>query len=373
MVDPATIERWKASHQDELDAAAIYLALAAAQPDAARKALLERMAADEQRHASHWGSRLREAGVDPGQPRPGQRARILCRLAGDFGDTVVLPIMRDRELQATESYVDESGSFAQDEAGHARALATLVGETRGEPIGAAPGAPPARESGRRQRAPRRGARRERRARLEPQPRDGRRRRGRRASRPSSSPASPGCSRAPARWRWANGSRCRARASSTRMSSRSSGIEIATMPELETEELALDLPSQGRARPRGARRSRSGSCATRTTALDTHGARGARDRPRRARRLAVGGGGARRSSSSCSARSCRCCRSPSSRATRPSRSALAVSAPAGCSRIGAAITLLPGGACCSRACGSSPSARPRRRDLRDRRAVRHGVG
>ena len=137
MVDPATIERWKASHQDELDAAAIYVALAAAQPDAARKLLLERMAADEQRHASHWESRLREAGVDPGQPRPGQRARILCRLAGDFGDTVVLPIMRDREIQATESYLDESGSFAQDEAGHARALATLVGDTRGEPIGAA--------------------------------------------------------------------------------------------------------------------------------------------------------------------------------------------------------------------------------------------
>jgi VIT1/CCC1 family predicted Fe2+/Mn2+ transporter len=135
--DPATIERWKAARQEELDAEAIYRALAAAQTTPERAELFSSIADDERRHAAHWEELLREAGVDPGPARPGQRARILCRLAGDFGDTVVVPIMRDRESLSTEAYMDESGAFAADEERHGEALATLVGETRGQPIGSA--------------------------------------------------------------------------------------------------------------------------------------------------------------------------------------------------------------------------------------------
>jgi VIT1/CCC1 family predicted Fe2+/Mn2+ transporter/rubrerythrin len=135
--DPDTIERWKAAHQEELDAEAIYRALAAAQTIPERAELFAAIADDERRHAAHWEELLRAAGVQPGPARPGQRARILCRLAGDFGDTVVVPIMRDREAHSTEAYMDESGAFAIDEERHARALETLVGETRGEPIGRA--------------------------------------------------------------------------------------------------------------------------------------------------------------------------------------------------------------------------------------------
>lgn len=135
--DPAAIERWKESRRDELDAEAIYLALADAERNAERRTLFERIAADERRHAEHWEGRLREAGVDPGAAGPSQRARVLCRLAGDFGDTVVVPIMRDRELFSTEAYLDDSGAFAPDEERHARVLAALVGDTRGEPIGRA--------------------------------------------------------------------------------------------------------------------------------------------------------------------------------------------------------------------------------------------
>jgi VIT1/CCC1 family predicted Fe2+/Mn2+ transporter len=137
MADAATIERWKATRQDEVDAEAVYRALADAQHDPERSALLRRIADDERRHATHWETLLSEAGVDPGPMRPGQRARILCRLADDFGDTVVAPIMRDREAKATEAYLDESGQFARDEERHALALAALVGDVRGEPIGRA--------------------------------------------------------------------------------------------------------------------------------------------------------------------------------------------------------------------------------------------
>ena len=135
--DPAAIERWKATRQEEVDAEAVYRALAATEADPARRSVFERLADDERRHAAHWEELLRRAGIDPGPERPGQRARILCKLAGDFGDTVVVPIMRDREVLSTEAYLDESGAFATDERRHASALATLVGDTRGEPIGAA--------------------------------------------------------------------------------------------------------------------------------------------------------------------------------------------------------------------------------------------
>ena len=108
--DPATIERWTAARQEELDAEAIYRALAAAQTTPERAELFATIADDEQRHAAHWEGLLHEAGAEPGEGRPGQRARILCRLAGDFGDTVVVPIMRDREALSTEAYMDESGA-----------------------------------------------------------------------------------------------------------------------------------------------------------------------------------------------------------------------------------------------------------------------
>ena len=135
--DPATIERWKESRRDELDAEAIYLALAEAERNPERRTLFQRIATDERRHAEHWEGRLREAGVDPGAAGPSQRARVLCRLASDFGDTVVVPILRDRELSSTEAYLDGSDAFAADEERHARVLAALVGDTRGEPIGRA--------------------------------------------------------------------------------------------------------------------------------------------------------------------------------------------------------------------------------------------
>jgi VIT1/CCC1 family predicted Fe2+/Mn2+ transporter len=135
--DAATIERWQATRQEELDAEAIYRALASSEADPERARVFAGLADDEQRHAAHWEERLREAGIDPGPARPGQRARVLSKLAGDFGDTVVAPIMREREKLSTEAYLDESGEFARDEERHARALAALIGDTRGEPIGRA--------------------------------------------------------------------------------------------------------------------------------------------------------------------------------------------------------------------------------------------
>ena len=137
--DAETLDRWRLALAGEVDAVAIYRALAEAADDPSQRGVLSALADDEERHVAYWSARLREAGVDPGALQPGQRARLLCRLAPQFGDTVVLPIMRDRERQSTEAYAAEGDApeLSADEQKHAQLLASLVGETRGEPIGRA--------------------------------------------------------------------------------------------------------------------------------------------------------------------------------------------------------------------------------------------
>ncbi len=137
--DAETLDRWRLALAGEVDAVAIYRALAEAADDPSRRGVLSALADDEERHVAYWSARLREAGADPGDLQPGQRARLLCRLAPQFGDTVVLPIMRDRERQSTEAYAAEGDApeLSADEQKHAQLLASLVGETRGEPIGRA--------------------------------------------------------------------------------------------------------------------------------------------------------------------------------------------------------------------------------------------
>ena len=137
MSEDSAVAQWLASRQDELDAEAVYRALAEAEENEERRALFVGIADDERRHASHWEELLRGAGADVEPAAVSPRARLLCRLARDFGDTVVVPIMRDREAQATEAYLGGSLEFAREEEGHARALATVVGDVRGEPIGRA--------------------------------------------------------------------------------------------------------------------------------------------------------------------------------------------------------------------------------------------
>jgi len=80
-VEPEALDRWRDALAAETDAAAVYRALAGAEKNDSRRGLLEALAADEERHATNWEEKLREAGVDSVEPEPGQRARLFCRLA----------------------------------------------------------------------------------------------------------------------------------------------------------------------------------------------------------------------------------------------------------------------------------------------------
>ena len=133
------LERWRLARREEVDAAAVYRALAEHEPDAGRRALLERIAADEERHARFFEERLRAAGADPGPATPSARARLLAGLAARFGRSVVAPTMLARERVGARGYEALPGAegLARDELEHERLLERLGAAGRGRPVGPA--------------------------------------------------------------------------------------------------------------------------------------------------------------------------------------------------------------------------------------------
>ncbi len=59
---PQPDQTWDEHYRDERDAAFLYRALAALEPDDARRNLFERLAIVEDRHAAKWESLFRDAG-----------------------------------------------------------------------------------------------------------------------------------------------------------------------------------------------------------------------------------------------------------------------------------------------------------------------
>lgn len=123
------VERYRAHLQDEIDGAALYHALAEAERDPGRAAVLRRLAEAEERHAAHWADKLREAGetVDA-LPRPRMYPRTLGFLARRFGARSILPIARAMELRGGNEYAAEPAArpgMAADERTHARTMVEM--------------------------------------------------------------------------------------------------------------------------------------------------------------------------------------------------------------------------------------------------------
>src|SRR5438270_5135517 len=90
-------KRHLANWQDEIDSAALYRALADLESDARLAEVYRRLAATEERHASFWEGRLRDAGAPVPARRPGWRTRLLIAVARRFGTQLVLPTLGDLE------------------------------------------------------------------------------------------------------------------------------------------------------------------------------------------------------------------------------------------------------------------------------------
>jgi VIT1/CCC1 family predicted Fe2+/Mn2+ transporter/demethoxyubiquinone hydroxylase (CLK1/Coq7/Cat5 family) len=133
---PADIKRYRANYQGEIDGVELYRLLANAEKNPDRAKIFLDLAETEKRHVQVWATRLREAGVDPGAPRPTLRVRALGFLARRLGTRAVLPMVSAMESSGFDNYMAQSEAgppMARDERSHARTLATLSGQRGAEP------------------------------------------------------------------------------------------------------------------------------------------------------------------------------------------------------------------------------------------------
>src|SRR3954470_16597071 len=141
---PTPTPVWDEHYRDERDAAFLYRRLAAAEKDAARRDLFERLAVVEDRHVARWEDLFREGGRPLPPYTPAARTRVLAWVATRFGPNVVLPLIlaeEGREVQAYLGLARHSSDrqihraavdIAADSAVHARELSEVMGR-EGEP------------------------------------------------------------------------------------------------------------------------------------------------------------------------------------------------------------------------------------------------
>ena len=132
------IKRYRDNLRDELNGAALYTALAAAETDPIRKDLFLQLAQAESDHAQLWREKLTAAGVGQESFIPGFRTRLLAKLAQRFGPGFVLPTVAAAEYSDRNKYAGQSDaqSISAEERGHAAVIQAVAGNTgRGETIG----------------------------------------------------------------------------------------------------------------------------------------------------------------------------------------------------------------------------------------------
>src|SRR2546425_8612562 len=130
MGDRDEIPRYLENWQDEVDSAAEYLAMAAAEADPRLAKVYANLAAMEEAHIAFWEDRLRKAGASVPRRRPSWRSRVLGGIARRFGPELVLPTIAAKEEVDQNPYVKQpetAGTRMQaHERWHATALRQLV-------------------------------------------------------------------------------------------------------------------------------------------------------------------------------------------------------------------------------------------------------
>ena len=131
--------------QDEADAAYLYRILAAAEPDQHKKDIYSRLAEVEDRHVVVWSELMKSHGQPPKTFQPSGRARLLARIGKLFGPGFLLPMLLQEEGREVKAYLDmhratpqgapgggEALTLARESAEHATTLAGISGK-QGEP------------------------------------------------------------------------------------------------------------------------------------------------------------------------------------------------------------------------------------------------
>jgi VIT1/CCC1 family predicted Fe2+/Mn2+ transporter len=135
------IDRYRANLEAEIEGAALYRALAEIDGSAELAEVYARLAESEERHAAFWQVKLREAGADPGELKPGWRTRVLIALAQRFGTAFILPTVTVHEQTDSGRYQRQpdanAAGLAADERSHARLFRAISADGSGGMTGGA--------------------------------------------------------------------------------------------------------------------------------------------------------------------------------------------------------------------------------------------
>src|SRR6266853_166992 len=138
--DRRTVHQWQHHWQDEYDAAYLYVALAAEEPDPGKQQIYRQLAVVERRHTEMWEKLLADNGHPvPGQVKPSLKALVMAWLGRRFGAAYLLPLLLREEGREVKGYMDlhaasratdarqVSLTLAKESAEHAGTLASLAG------------------------------------------------------------------------------------------------------------------------------------------------------------------------------------------------------------------------------------------------------
>lgn len=131
----ADVKRYRDNLRDELNGAALYRALADAEPDPVRKDLFQQLAQAESEHAQFWRDKLAAAGVAaPSAFGPDFRTRLLGKMARWFGVPFVLPTIAAAEFADRDKYANQADAheLSAEERGHAAIVQAVAQRSGGK-------------------------------------------------------------------------------------------------------------------------------------------------------------------------------------------------------------------------------------------------
>lgn len=132
------IKRYQVNLRDELDGAALYTQIAAAETDPLRKDLFLQLAQAEAKHAGLWRAKLAAAGIKEQPYVPSFRTRLLGKLARRFGPGFVMPTIAAAEFSDRNKYASQvdAKAISAEERGHAAVVQEIARASAGGAAGA---------------------------------------------------------------------------------------------------------------------------------------------------------------------------------------------------------------------------------------------
>jgi VIT1/CCC1 family predicted Fe2+/Mn2+ transporter len=134
MADQQDIRRYSENYQDEVDSAALYRAMSAAEKQPQLSKVYLTMAEIEEQHLDFWEEKIKTAGGVVPPRTPGWRTRVLMWVAKRFGPQAVLPTVVGKERGGSASYIAQPETVGTNlpaaESSHERVLLTIAGKSR---------------------------------------------------------------------------------------------------------------------------------------------------------------------------------------------------------------------------------------------------